>query len=101
MSVLPILLILCLPVPQTITSAYVMLLQPYTTHEYESFFFFWELCVFAAAVAAHTSFLLLTGVQEKEIMGLFQSASQAVNAFGFFYIGPPSGLEPIKFAYCV
>lgn len=84
MSVLPILLILCLPAPQTITSAYVMLLQAYTTHEYESF---WCVVVGAAAVAAaaaHTSFLLLTGVREKEIMSLFQSVSQALNAFGFF-----------------
>lgn len=50
------------------------------------------LCVVAAAVAAaHTLFLLFTGVQEKEIMSLFQSASQAVNAFGFSktFIGPP------------
>lgn len=65
--------------------------------------FFFRVCVVAAAVAAHTSFLLLTGVQEKEIMSLFQSASQAVNAFAFSktFIGPPWGLEPIKFAYCV
>lgn len=83
MSVLPILLILCIPAPQTITSAYVMPLQAYTTHEYESF---WCVVVDAAAVAAaaHTSFLLLTGVREKEIMSLFQSVSQALNAFGFF-----------------
>lgn len=38
MSILPILLILYLPAPQTMTSAYVTLLQAYTTHEYEGLF---------------------------------------------------------------
>lgn len=35
------------------------------------------------AAAAHSRCVLLTGVRKKEIMSLFQSASQAVNAFGF------------------
>lgn len=76
MSTLPIPLILCLFAPQMITSAYVMLLQAYTTHEYETFFVW------------HTLFLPLTDVQENEIMRLFPSASRGVNAFGFLnFIG--------------